>query len=156
MTDSFNEQIWSRPVNLGDSKEILLWRNDRVSRENFKNQDIVSQKEHQVWLEKKLNSSSSSLIMFGRDEIKIGIVRLDIEQEYIDVSINLNPNERGKKLGKKILKVSERYLNESLKEKKLRAEILKRNIPSQKVFERAGYKLESTKSNMLIYIKKLQ
>ena len=155
MTDSFNEQIWSRPVNLGDSKEILLWRNDRVSRENFKNQDIVSQKEHQVWLEKKLNSSSSSLIMFGRDEIKIGIVRLDIEQEYIDVSINLNPNERGKKLGKKILKVSERYLNESLKEKKLRAEILKRNIPSQKVFERAGYKLESTKSNMLIYIKEL-
>ena len=156
MTDSFNEQIWSRPVNLGDSKEILLWRNDRVSRENFKNQDIVSQKEHQVWLEKKLNSSSSSLIMFGRDEIKIGIVRLDIEQEYIDVSINLNPNERGKKLGKKILKVSERYLNESLKEKKLRAEVLKMNIPSQKVFERAGYKLESTKSNMLIYIKKLQ
>ena len=155
MTDSFNEQIWSRPVNLGDSKEILLWRNDRVSRENFKNQDIVSQKEHQVWLEKKLNSSSSSLIMFGRDEIKIGIVRLDIEQEYIDVSINLNPNERGKKLGKKILKASERYLNESLKEKKLRAEILKRNIPSQKVFERAGYKLESTKSNMLIYIKEL-
>ena len=155
MTDSFNEQIWSRPVNLGDSKEILLWRNDRVSRENFKNQDIVSQKEHQVWLEKKLNSSSSSLIMFGRDEIKIGIVRLDIEQEYIDVSINLNPNERGKKLGKKMLKTSERYLNESLKEKKLRAEILKRNIPSQKVFERAGYKLESTKSNMLIYIKEL-
>ena len=155
MTDSFNEQIWSRPVNLGDSKEILLWRNDRVSRENFKNQDIVSQKEHQVWLEKKLNSSSSSLIMFGRDEIKIGIVRLDIEQEYIDVSINLNPNEREKKLGKKMLKASERYLNESLKEKKLRAEILKRNIPSQKVFERAGYKLESTKSNMLIYIKEL-
>lgn len=155
MTDSFNEQIWSRPVNLGDSKEILLWRNDRVSRENFKKQDIVSQKEHQVWLEKKLNSSSSSLIMFGRDEIKIGIVRLDIEQEYIDVSINLNPNERGKKLGKKMLKASERYLNESLKEKKLRAEILKRNIPSQKVFERAGYKLESTKSNMLIYIKEL-
>ena len=155
MTDSFNEQIWSRPVNLGDSKEILLWRNDRVSRENFKNQHIVSQKEHQVWLEKKLNSSSSSLIMFGRDEIKIGIVRLDIEQEYIDVSINLNPNERGKKLGKKMLKTSERYLNESLKEKKLRAEILKRNIPSQKVFERAGYKLESTKSNMLIYIKEL-
>ena len=156
MKDSFDDQIWSRPVNLGDSKEILLWRNDRVSRENFKNQDIVSQKEHQVWLEKKLNSSSSSLIMFGRDEIKIGIVRLDIEQEYIDVSINLNPNERGKKLGKKILKVSERYLNESLKEKKLRAEVLKMNIPSQKVFERVGYKLESTKSNMLIYIKKLQ
>jgi RimJ/RimL family protein N-acetyltransferase len=155
MTDSFNEQIWSRPVNLGDSKEILLWRNDRVSRENFKNQHIVSQKEHQVWLEKKLNSSSSSLIMFGRDEIKIGIVRLDIEQEYIDVSINLNPNERGKKLGKKMLKASERYLNKSLKEKKLRAEILKMNILSQKVFERAGYKLESTKSNILIYIKEL-
>ena len=54
-----------------------------------------------------------------------------------------------------MLKTSERYLNESLKEKKLRAEILKRNIPSQKVFERAGYKLESTKSNMLIYIKEL-
>ena len=155
MTDSFNAQIWSRPVNLGDSKEILLWRNDRVSRENFKNQDIVSQKEHQVWLEKKLNSSSSSLIMFGRDEIKIGIVRLDIEQEYIDVSINLNPNEREKKLGKKMLKASERYLNKSLKEKKLRAEILKMNIPSQKVFEGAGYKLESTKSNILIYIKEL-
>ena len=87
MTDSFNAQIWSRPVNLGDSKEILLWRNDRVSRENFKNQDIVSQKEHQVWLEKKLNCSSSSLIMFGRDEIKIGIVRLDIEQEYIETFV---------------------------------------------------------------------
>ena len=155
MKYSLFDQIWPRLVNLEDSSEILLWRNDKITRENSEDKNIVSTEEHKIWLERKLDSNSSILVMFERDEIKLGIVRFDIEKDFTDISINLNPCERGKSLGSKFLIASEKYIEERLKVKKLRAKILKNNIASIKVFERSGYKLESAESDVLIYIKEL-
>ena len=40
MKYSLFDQIWPRLVNLEDSSEILLWRNDKISRKNSKNENM--------------------------------------------------------------------------------------------------------------------
>ena len=61
MKYSIFDQIWPRLVNLEDSSEILLWRNDKITRENSEDKNIVSTEEHKIWLERKLDSNSSIL-----------------------------------------------------------------------------------------------
>lgn len=136
-----------------DSEEILLWRNDADSRNNFLESSEVSREEHESWLTKKLSSKLAKLIILEKGKDKIGIVRYEKEGDYSLVSINLNPKFRGKGYGSKLLLLSEEVLDFSNKKIIFKAHILKNNKPSISIFEKAGYELESDSRKLLVYKK---
>jgi len=95
-----------------------------------------------MWLNKTLNDSSCLLLIGETNGQMVGMVRINIFEDSTlgEVSINLNPEFRGKG-------ISRRLLGESLVNGKkvfdqileYRAEIHVNNIASQKIFKTLGF-----------------
>jgi len=129
-----------------DSLDIFQWRNDPLTRQNSINTDPVSLKEHNQWFNEVLNSRNTELLIGIKDSIKVGVCRFSFNNlsNSVEVSINLNPLMRGKRISKKLLEES---INYYLKTNKvmLTATIRIDNIPSIKIFEELNFiKIKST------------
>jgi L-amino acid N-acyltransferase YncA len=125
------------------SKAIWEWRNDETTRAMSLNQDLVSWENHQSWYERVLINKDRHLYVGYTEGILLGMVRFDKhenqEQTY-EVSINLDPQQRGKGLGKLLLaKAVERFWDEVADASLILAEIKKENEASKKAFENAGF-----------------
>ena len=146
--------MWNRLAIPQDCQSIFDWRNDFEARKNFVDDRKLSQAEHDEWFASKLFSDDCILVIFGDKNVKIGVVRLDYQECYYSVSINLNPGERGKGYGSKMLITAEKYV-EDKKEIILNALIKKDNVASQKIFAQAGYQFEKTQNELFLYVKTL-
>jgi RimJ/RimL family protein N-acetyltransferase len=127
-----------------DSNDIFEWRNDSVTRKMSHNTEEVLKEEHETWFKAALESKKKSLLICTNNAAeKIGIVRFDIEEQSAEVSINLNPEMRGKGLARQCLKQAMLFFNSSHPDiKELKAEIKDTNIASKKIFEDIGFKLD--------------
>ena len=93
------------------SSEILEWRNDEITRLNSINQDIISPSEHKSWLSSKIKSRETMLLMHFFESKPCGLIKLDkLDQNNFGISINLNPEFRGKKLSSLIISKSLHHL----------------------------------------------
>ena len=131
-----------------DSLDIFQWRNDPLTRQNSVNTSTVSLKDHNQWFNEVLNSRNTELLIGIKDSIKVGVCRFSLNNlsNSVEVSINLNPLMRGKRISKKLLEES---INYYLKTNKvmLTATIRIDNIPSIKIFEELNFiKIKSTDS----------
>ena len=145
-----------RFAKIEDSNDILSWRNDPVSRKNFKDSSILSIESHTIWFKNKLESDTARLIIAEKEEEKIGVTRFEIIDDSVLVSINLNPDSRGKGYGSRMLLLSEEILDFRITRSLYKAEILKNNFASIKIFEKSGYALESLQDSILIYTKSIK
>jgi len=129
-----------------DSLDIFQWRNDPLTRQNSINTDPVSLKDHNQWFNEVLNSKNTELLIGIENSMKVGVCRFYLNNllNSVEVSINLNPLMRGKRISKKLLEES---INYYLKTNKvmLTATIRIDNIPSIKIFEELNFiKIKST------------
>ena len=125
------------------SKAIWEWRNDATTRAMSLNQDLVSWENHQSWYERVLTNSNRHLYVGYKDSIFFGMVRFDKcenKDHAYEVSINLDPQQRGKGLGKLLLtKAIEHFWTQVADADLILAEIKKENVASKKAFENAGF-----------------
>ena len=100
-----------RKANINDSKDIWKWRNNYVTRKNFINQKIISWNEHSAWFKNNLkNKDIITIIAINNNKEKIGVIRYDkISKFEYDISININPKFRNRKLGSEFLLKSEKF-----------------------------------------------
>ena len=88
--------------------ESFLWRirNDTKSRQFSINSNYISHEEHKNWLEDKLKSKSSIIILITIDKRNAGVVRFEknVRSDFTEISIILSPEFRGQGLSKHILK----------------------------------------------------
>lgn len=129
-----------RSAELGDSLDVLSWRNDEGTRAMSFDSDLVSEAEHNVWYAQSLVSSARNLYIGELQGKKIGVSRFDLAQSslWAEVSINLNPDARGKGLAPIFLAGSiERYLK--LNEVDLIAKVKTMNARSLGLFESVGF-----------------
>ena len=131
-----------------DSLDIFQWRNDPLTRRNSINTNPVSLKDHNQWFNEVLNSKNTELLIGIENSMKVGVCRFSLNNlsNSVEVSINLNPLMRGKRISKKLLEES---INYYLKTNKvmLTATIRIDNIPSIKIFEELNFiKIKSTDS----------
>ena len=130
-----------------DSLDIFQWRNDPLTRQNSVNTNPVSLKDHNQWFNEVLNSRNTELLIGIENSIKVGVCRFCLNlSNSVEVSINLNPLMRGKRISKKLL---EKSINYYLKTNKvmLTATIRIDNIPSIKIFEELNFiKIKSSDS----------
>ena len=98
-----------RKVEYKDSKKIWEWRNDPNTRKMFANSEVISWKSHKKWFEEIIKSENSMILLAYKDDLDIGMVRFDFKSSNAaEVSLNFNPDARGKGYGNLVL-------NESLK-----------------------------------------
>ncbi|MCC4241928.1 GNAT family N-acetyltransferase [Thalassospira povalilytica] len=144
-------EITLRRAALSDSDDIRSWRNDPVSRSFFRDNSIVDQKSHNAWYLARLSDSDTHMYIAELEKHPVGIVRYEKceENEGFEVSINLNPDMRGRGFGKVLLRDSLPLLAQSLDYKRLHlyADIMPSNIASIKSFEHAGYQLRNDKES---------
>jgi RimJ/RimL family protein N-acetyltransferase len=138
-----------------DSKDIWEWRNDELTKQMSITTDSVSWETHSIWYQKSLvNPNRYLYIGFLNDSEKIGMCRFDLDSNtnIAEVSININPQHRIKKLSSQLLSQTiSKYFEE--KNTTLSAKIKKTNIGSIKCFKKCGFTFEREDSDYNYYKK---
>ena len=142
-----------RKASLSDSEDIFHWRNDIHTRQMSRATDKVDWNEHSTWFANTLDRSDRLLLICEdeRDQTKLCVIRFDSDDcGSSEISINLNPNIRGKRYAKSCLIESIRYLRECGGDtKEVIAEIKDNNTGSIKTFVGVGFNRKRTNSEGL-------
>lgn len=91
-----------RRAEMRDWAALLYWRNDAETRAQFKQQEVVSLKDHLRWLTETLAREETALYIADDDEavLTVGTIRLDAvkhgEEDWAECSITVDPQVRGR------------------------------------------------------------
>lgn len=126
--------MYIRLASYEDSDEILLWRNDSLTRGMSKSLEAVNPVSHNKWIKLSLKNKSCIMLIGVEREVKVGVCRFDIDKLVATVSININPTMRNKGFGKSLLRDSIIYFKSLYNDIALIASIRKENFTSNKCF----------------------
>jgi len=135
-----------------DSRFLWKWRNDPKVRRNFFTPDLVAWEDHHAWFSQKLKNSCTKIYIAIHEEDRVGVIRFEIGDKDIGVSVNLNPTFFNRGFGSIIIKCgTDKFLEETRINKPIAACIKKNNIASQKAFAKAKYKMIEKKEEKIVY-----
>ncbi len=134
-----------------DSERLFAWRNDPETRRASHNTDVVPPERHAEWLEKTLLRNDQILLIAMLHDEPIGTVRFDKRPDsYFEVSINLAPEVRAKKLGTACLGAACDFVL-AKKSAGFHAEIRSENAASIRIFERCGFHETGREGGFLVF-----
>ena len=143
MRKSFN----LREVTKSDWKVLLEWRNDKITRQNFFNSDLVSVSEHKEYIKNTITNPNRTLFILEYNEIPVGTIREDrLEKDELELSYTISPIYRGKKIGQIMMSL---YLIE--RKGSFLCKAKEENVPSIKMIEKLGFKLFNTEKRVNFY-----
>jgi len=143
MTKSFN----LREVKKSDWEVLLEWRNDKITRQNFFNSDLVSVSEHKEYIKNTITNPNRTVFILEYNEIPVGIIREDrLEKDELELSYTISPMYRGKKIGQIMMSL---YLIE--RKGTFLCEVKEENVPSIKMIEKLDFKLFNTENRVNFY-----
>ncbi len=135
-----------------DSAALLAWRNAPQVRAVSHNTECITEDAHVKWLSSVLANPRRRLLIGSRDGQPVGVVRFDLEADAAEVSIYLAPDANGRGNGGALLLSAERWLSCHHPEiTAIRAEVLRDNLPSHRLFANCRYVVQNTH-----YTKKIQ
>lgn len=120
---------------MDDALAVLEWKNDPASLAASKNPAPVKVTDHLAWFARSIDNPDRDIFIATEGDRRIGMVRFDKLSDAWLVSINLDPSERGKGDGDKVLTKA----MAQVWGRRLRAEIKVDNPASIRVFERCGF-----------------
>ena len=142
-----------KEVSFSDSDDIFMWRNNLDTRIMAKSSAKIKKSTHDKWFKERFLNKNCFFYLGIDKELKIGVVRFDcnVKKKTSEVSINMNPQERGRKLSMKLLQMS---INKFFKIKNysLHSTIKKNNIASKKIFQGCNFKLFKSSENFDYYV----
>ena len=133
-------------------KDIFEWRNDKTTRAMSSSSEKIEFESHLCWFKNIMNDKNQFVYIGIKEENRIGICRfhLDEKNKIAEVSINLNPNMRGKNYGFQLLSLSREKFFEKQKID-LIAKVKETNKQSKKLFSKAGFFIYNKQDNFLYY-----
>lgn len=117
-----------RKANLTDTYVLLKWRNDKETRLNSINTDVIAKEEHDNWFCNNMNN-----IYIAETDEPVGTIRINGNE----LSWTIAPNKRSMGYGKEMVKA---FLS-LVFNRPLVAYIKQQNIASQKIAKEAGFEL---------------
>lgn len=134
------------PVSKNDKsgKLIMEWRNDPITRKMFFNGNIKMWDDFKIEFHQHYFKNIPLFAEFDNQKIAfVSFVRYNDhndENTTYSISININPQFRGKGYASKIIDESIKYIVENHPDiKKVIAEVKKENIPSHKTFIKSNF-----------------
>ena len=125
-----------------DSESLLEWRNDATTKAFSLRSDEITREQHEAWFNKTLQDTNCLLIIGEVLGGPVGMVRINIlnDSGLGQVSINLNPDFRGRGLSRQLLGSSLLFATQVFDNlSKYRADIHIENVASQKIFTSVGF-----------------
>jgi len=96
MTKIFN----LREITQSDWKVLLEWRNDKNTRQNSFNSDLISVSEHKEFIKNTITNTNRTQFILEYNEIPVGTIREDkLGKDEFELSYTISPMYRGKKIG---------------------------------------------------------
>lgn len=142
-------KIFTRLIEQEDCLDLLSWRNDPATREMSLASHVVSQEEHIMWFDVMLASKDQVGIIGELDGLKIGVVFFKNNAPGSLVSINLNPQFRGKTLSAGLLKKAiKKFIELPHEIRYLVAEIKESNKASIQIFGKNGFTLDNLENGI--------
>ncbi len=134
-----------RPAGPADSADLLAWRNDAAVRAVSHHSEPIAPEAHQRWYDGVLADAGRHLLIGSRQGRPVGVVRFDLDGENADISIYLAPGAHGRGDGGALLLAAERWLRQAQPQVgTLRAEVLRDNLPSHRLFANGAYLVQNT------------
>lgn len=130
-----------------DKRDLWAWRNDPASVAASSSSSAVPWPAHSAWFDSMLGDSSRILYIGELDSgEKVGMCRFDLDEagSSAEISINLNPAHRGKKLSPPLLTNSIQAFRKEFGELPLTATIRADNAASIRLFAAAGFRQTGT------------
>lgn len=125
---------------------VFQWANDVTTRENAFNTNPIPYHDHIRWYSKKIDEESTLFYICKENDLNVGQLRLELEGNRAVISYSVDKDQRGRGLGKKIIKYAEELIRDNniseLDEVVLVGKVKKTNIASQKCFLTEGYSKE--------------
>ena len=138
-------EIVKRSVTRGDSELILTWRNSPSARKVSQSVNELSEAEHAIWFESRIDRvSSEPFWIMSEDGKDVGFVRLDfsdIKRDTFAISIFVDPEFRAGGIGKQMLELALNSVPVKHGISQYRAVIKRDNLGSIKLFEGFGFEL---------------
>lgn len=124
-----------------DSKDLFDWRNNETTRKNSFNMDAILWSDHVNWFSNRIRDPNTTIFMVYVDDIKIGSIRFEENENTYRVSVVLAPEYTGKGVGPEVIRSgTELFLKRKKGRKPVIAEVKENNVASIKAFKRAGFK----------------
>ena len=127
-----------------DAEFLFELRNDPDVRRSAFNEKPLVWKEHLIWLENKLSSQNTVILIAEVDGAPAGQVRFDIERDGAIVDIALAQQARGRGLGTALLKQGIDHFIRTNFKINFTAYVKKENMASLECFKKAGFKDDGT------------
>jgi RimJ/RimL family protein N-acetyltransferase len=132
-------ELFVRKATIEDAQQYFEWANDVAVRNNSFNKDQINWENHLKWFENKLLSSNTYLFIFYIDDLPVGQVRLDFQEDFWYIDYSIDREYRGKGMGTAMIKtIINKFPSYNIK-----AQVKKDNVGSLKVFEKTGFKIVS-------------
>ena len=132
--------ITIRRADLGDMTDILAWRNDEHTRQMSRSGTHVCPDDNEKWFRCAMKSARRNIFISQVGDDKICMVRFDeFEPRRYDVSINMNPTWRGRRLSEQVLAGSVEFLQTFKTVELITAEVKNINLASKKIFVSNGF-----------------
>ena len=136
-----------RKVTKSDWKVLLEWRNDKITRQNSFNSELISINTHKEFINDSLINTDRNLFILEYNEIPVGTIREEkLDKDEFELSYTISPMYRGKNIGKIMMSL---YLIE--RKGSFLCEVKEENVPSIKMIEKLGFKLFNTEKKVNFY-----
>ena len=136
--------ILLRSVTQWDKHDLLHWRNQPVVRAWSRTQEIITEEQHERWINEIISSPNQYLFIGYRNEIPVGVVRFDQNFDSGEISIYLTPKGHGKGNGSALLQALENWIIQHMHQtKKIIAVVLDMNERSHELFRKNGFQQTS-------------
>lgn len=136
-----------RKIVYDDWSILLNWANDYTTRKNAFNQNKITEQEHLKYIETVLLDDSKNIYILEIDGIPVATIKDILFEDFIELSYNVCPSQRGKKLSILLLNL---YLYE--KKGKFLCRIKKDNFASIRMVERCGFILNNEIDGIVYYV----
>ena len=146
--------MYVRIANAEDCEDLFAWRNDEFTRQMSLTVEPIDWNTHCDWFSSALADERRVVLICeeGGTPLKLAVVRFDINKKSASVSINLAPEQRGRRKATGRLKSAIDFLSANHPElNQLVAKIREDNHASVRCFENVGFALLHQNDGVLTY-----
>lgn len=135
----FRNPLSIREINVNDLEFTYLLSNDSLTRANSYNSEAIPFNNHESWFNKKLEDDNALYFIGQFNAQPAAFIRIDLSKEENLIGITLNKSYRGRGISSIFLKQSIKEFKRQYPAQIVTAYIKSNNIPSIKIFEKAGF-----------------
>ena len=146
------ESLLFRKATSSDEDLLLNWANNPETRKNSFNPKAINPGEHQKWFKSKLDNPKVLMWILEELNTPVGLVRLEKEEDVAVLNYLIAPDERGKGLACKMLKISMEKTGNCWGNIRVLAYTVPQNMPSIKTLIKSGFSLMNSTAEKKCYV----